>query len=156
MKELQNKLNCTFYLDVCHSDCDFNKLYCGFCKNREEFKGAIDPSEKLNIDLSFFLPQPVTSNQGEVIKICLCNVNVQFGLWQLFSMIRRGWTRITSTNSLPHSPGLTNLWTQNFLWVSVMWSPKTWLEVIKYVGFWKGYRRTPCKRHKNGQYFYIV
>ena len=90
MKELQNKLNCTFYLDVCHSDCDFNKLYCSFCKNREEFKGAIDPSEKLNIDLSFFLPQPVTSNQGEVIKICLCNVNVQFGLWQLFFMIRRG------------------------------------------------------------------
>lgn len=110
MKELQNKLNCTFYLDVCHSDCDFNKLYCGFCKNREEFKGAIDPSEKLNIDLSFFLPQPVTSNQGEVIKICLCNVNVQFGLWQLFSMIRRGWTRITSTKFSATQP-----WVEQFV-----------------------------------------
>lgn len=90
MKELQNKLNCSFYLDVCNSDCDFNKLYCSFCKNREEFKGAIDPLEKLNIELSFFLPQPVTSNQGEVIKICLCNVNVKFGLWQLSFVIRRG------------------------------------------------------------------
>lgn len=110
MKELQNKLNCTFYLDVCHSDCDFNKLYCGFCKNREEFKGAIDPSENLNIDLSFFLPQPVTSNQGEVIKICLCNVNVQFGLWQLFSMIRRGWTRITSTKFSATQP-----WVEQFV-----------------------------------------
>ena len=110
MKELQNKLNCTFFLDVCHCDCDFNKLYCGFCKNREEFKGAIDPSEKLNIDLSFFLPQPVTSNQGEVIKICLCNVNVQFGLWQLFSMIRRGWTRITSTKFSATQP-----WVEQFV-----------------------------------------